>query len=77
LNGSDFKNIIEGLAENNLLNHDAIFTGYTRSSEVLLEIESAIKQTKLANDKMMYFLDPVMGMSFFSNVQQPFIYSLL
>eukprot|EP01038_Epipyxis_sp_PR26KG_P013316 gene13316-17839_t len=53
--------LIDGLSMNNLLNHDVMLTGYTRSKELLDEIKSIVGRIRVNNPSLCYICDPVMG----------------
>jgi pyridoxal/pyridoxine/pyridoxamine kinase len=49
MSGVDLGALVEGLEGNDLLNHDVIITGYTRTRELLNQIENTVKKVKLNN----------------------------
>ncbi len=61
MTGDNLHVIVEGLKDNQLLNHDIMLTGYTRTSELLDEIVSTVKMLRSNNPSVIYVCDPVMG----------------
>lgn len=61
MSGANLAEVVCGLESNHLLNHDVVLTGYTRTSELLDEVEKTIKQVKENNPNALYICDPVMG----------------
>lgn len=57
----EFKNLLDGLEDNELFGYDAILTGYNKSPEILLQIQDTISHAKLKYPQLLYFLDPVLG----------------
>lgn len=52
---------LQGMQNNQMLTHDVVVTGYTRSVQVLAQVEEAIKKIKENNPNMIYVCDPVLG----------------
>ena len=61
LSANDMRNTVQGLEENNLLNHDIIMNGYTRNIEVLHAIRDTVQKVKKNNPESIYICDPVLG----------------
>lgn len=61
LSSTDYRNIIQGLEDNDLLGYDVILSGYTKSSEILLDIGETVKKAKVKKPDVIYVLDPVLG----------------
>ena len=61
LSAEEMQNTLQGLEENDLLNHDVVMNGYTRSLDVLHTIKSAVEKVKANNPNAIYVCDPVLG----------------
>jgi len=61
LAAEEMKNTVQGLEENELLNHDIVLNGYTRNIDVLLTIGDTVKRLRKNNPNAIYICDPVLG----------------
>jgi len=58
---SNVTEFLDGLEKNNLLDYDVVLSGYTRSVDVIGQIEAAVRRVKAARSDAMYVCDPVLG----------------
>ncbi|KAJ9469221.1 Pyridoxal kinase [Diplonema papillatum] len=62
LDGSDLRNIVQGLVDNGLAHgYTHLLTGYIGSADLLSSIEDVIKTLRGLNPKLFYTCDPVLG----------------
>jgi pyridoxine kinase len=58
---SNVTELLDGIEKNNLVDYDVVLSGYTRSLEVLGQIEAAVRRVKAARPDAKYVCDPVLG----------------
>jgi pyridoxine kinase len=61
LDSDAYAQLIDGLAENQLLRYDVVLTGYTRSASHLATTADAVAAIRAVNPEMIYLCDPVLG----------------
>lgn len=61
LEAQELDDFIAGLEGNDLLNYEAVVTGYTRSAPFLQQISKAVAKVKEKNNNALYICDPVLG----------------
>ncbi|KAM7516359.1 hypothetical protein LguiA_005942 [Lonicera macranthoides] len=61
LNGEQLRDLIEGLAGNDLLYYTHLLTGYIGSVSFLNTVLEVVNRLRSINPKLMYVCDPVMG----------------
>ena len=52
---------MQGLDDNDLLNHDVVLNGYTRNIDVLFAIKDTVQRVRKNNPNAIYICDPVLG----------------
>ena len=55
----EYKTLISGLTENNLLNYNVILSGYMTSPDLLREVAQTVRQVREVNPDVVYVLDSV------------------
>ncbi|XP_016920635.1 pyridoxal kinase [Apis cerana] len=61
LNDKDLGDLIDGLAQNNLIDYTHLLTGYVGSASFLRKIAEVVRMLKHKNPNLIYVCDPVMG----------------
>ena len=61
LEPSEITNVFEGLQLNNLIDYDIILSGYSKSVDMIFELENVIKKVREINNDVLYVCDPVLG----------------
>jgi pyridoxine kinase len=61
LNGSQLWDLIEGLAENDLLHYTHLLTGYIGSVSFLTTVLQVVDKLRSVNPDLVYVCDPVLG----------------
>jgi pyridoxine kinase len=61
LEAGQFKNILEGLQANGLVDYNAVLSGYISSGDIIDVLRDSLEAFKLTQPELVYICDPVLG----------------
>ena len=61
LEAPQFKNILQGLFNNQLMDYNAVLSGYISSQDIIHVLFESLKEMKKAHPSLLYICDPVLG----------------